>query len=51
MLLESTLVCTALRGVLAVDEGVILFSVLSGMGEGYFDVFPFQVDDVIKPLG
>ena len=48
MFLESTLMRTALRGVLTVDEGVIFFSVLSGMGEGNLDVFPFQVDNRIK---
>ena len=32
---------------LSVDEGVIFFSVLVGMCEGYFNVFPFQVDDVV----
>lgn len=33
---------------LTVDEGVILFSVLSGVSEGDFDVFSFQVDDGIE---
>ncbi len=46
--LESTLMRTSLRGVLTVDKGVIFFSVLSGMSEGYFDVFPFQVDNRVK---
>ena len=48
MFLESTLVSTSLGGVLTVDEGVIFFSVLSGVGEGYFDVFSFQVDDRVE---
>ena len=34
---------------LTVDERIIFFSVLSGMCEGDFDVFPFQVDDRVKP--
>ena len=46
--LESTLMRTSLGGMLTVDEGVIFFSVLSGMREGDFDVFPFQVDDRVK---
>ena len=46
--LESTLMCTSLGGMLTVDERVIFFSVLSGMREGDFDVFPFQVDDRVK---
>ena len=45
---ESTLMCTSLGGMLTVDKGVIFFSVLSGMREGDFDVFPFQVDDRVK---
>ena len=48
MFLESTLMRTALRGVLTVDERVVFFSVLSGMGEGYLDVFAFQMDNRIK---
>ena len=41
---------TALCGVLSVYERIIFLSILVGMRKGYFDVFPFQVDDVIKPL-
>ena len=48
---ESTLVCTSLGGVLSVDEGVVLFAVLVGMGEGYLDVLPFQVDNRVERGG
>ena len=48
MFFESTLMGTPLCGVLTVDEGVIFFSVLSGVSEGDFDVFSFQVDDGIE---
>ena len=41
-------VSTSLGGVLTVDDGVIFFSVLSGVGEVYFDVFSFQVDDRVE---
>ena len=40
--------CTALGGVLPVDKGVVLFTVLIGMCEGNLDVLSFQVDDVVK---
>ena len=48
MLLESTLMRTSLSSMLAVDERVVFFSVLSGMSEGDFDIFPFQMDDRVK---
>ena len=47
VLLESALVGAALRGVLAVDEGVVLLAVLVGVGEGDFDVLALHVDDGI----
>ena len=50
MLFQGCLVCTALGGMLAVDEGIIFLAVLVGMGEGYFDVLAFQVDNVVKAL-
>ena len=50
MLLQGTLMCAALCGVLAVDEGVIFLAVLVGMGEGYFDVLALEVDDVVEAL-
>ena len=46
---EGTLMRTTLGSMLTVDERIIFFSVLSGMREGDFDVFPFQVDDRVKP--
>ena len=39
VLLEGSLVGTALRGVLAVDERVVLLAVLVGVGESYLDIF------------
>ena len=48
MLLESTLMRTSLSSMLTVDERVVFFSVLSGMSEGDFDIFPFQMDDRVK---
>ena len=50
MLLEGTLVGTALCGMLSVDEGVVFLAVLVGMGEGYFDVLALQVDDGIEGI-
>ena len=41
---------TALCGVLSVYERIVFFSILIGMRKGNFDVFSFQVDDVIKSL-
>ena len=46
--LEGTLMSTSLGSMLPVDEGVIFFSVLSGMCKSNFDVFSFQVDDRIE---
>ena len=45
---ESGLMCSALDGMLAVDEGVILIAVLVGMGEGNLDIFALDMDDRIK---
>ena len=50
MLLESALVGTALRGVLAVDKTVVLLAILVGMGKSDLDVLPLHVNDVIKSL-
>jgi len=40
----------SLGGVLPVDEGVVLFPVLAAMGEGHFNVMPFQMDDRVQWL-
>ena len=50
MLLEGTLVCAALCGVLSVDKRVVLLAILVGMGEGYLDVVTLQVDNGIKRI-
>lgn len=42
---EGRLVGAPLRGVLPVDEGVVLLPILAAMGEGHLDVVPFQMDD------
>ena len=50
MFLESTLVGTALCGMLSVDKRVILFTILVGMGKGNLHVLSFQVDNRIKGI-
>ena len=50
VLLEGTLVGTALRGVLAVDERVVLLAILVGMGKGYLNVIALQVDDGVQRI-
>jgi len=47
---ESTLVRSAQGCVLSVDEGVVLFAILIGVGKGYFDVFAMQMDNGVKFL-
>ena len=51
VLLESTLVSAALRGMLTVDERVVLLAVLVGVRESNLYVLTFQVDDGIDALG
>ena len=48
MLLECALVRTALRGVLTVDEAVILLAILVGMCEGNLDILAHDVDDGVE---
>ncbi len=48
MLLEGTLMSTALGGVLAVYEGIVLLAILIGMGKGNLDVFALHVDNLVK---
>ncbi len=50
VLLEGTLVGAALRGVLSVDEAVVLLAVLVGMGEGYLYVLALQVYDGVEGI-
>ena len=45
--LESTLVRTTLRGVLTIDEGIILLAILSRVGESNVDALAFQMHDGI----
>ena len=51
MLLEGTLVRTALGGMLTVDERVVFLAILVGMGEGNLDILPFEMDDGVDALG
>ena len=44
MLLEGTLVGTALRGMLAVDKRVVLFAILVGMRESYLYILSLKMD-------
>ena len=51
MLLESALMGTALCCMLTVDKGVVLLTVLVGVGEGYLYVFALKVNDRIHHFG
>ena len=48
MFFESTLMGSALGCMLSVNEGIIFFSVLIGMREGYFDVGSLEMNNRIK---
>ena len=48
MLFESTLMRTTLRGVLTIDKGIVFFTILVGMGEGYLNILALQVDNGIE---
>ena len=50
VLLQGRLVRTALGGVLAVDEGVVLLAILIGVGKGNLNIFALEVDDVVEPF-
>ena len=50
MLLEGTLMGTALSGMLTIDEGIVFLTILIGMGEGNLDILAFQVDYRIKSV-
>ena len=50
VLLEGALMGTALNGVLAIDEGIILLAILVGMREGDLDVVPLEMDDGIEGI-
>ena len=51
MFLESTLVGSALRGVLTIDKRIVLLAILIGMGEGNLDILSLQMDDGIEGIG
>jgi len=48
MLLEGTLMSTALGGVLTIHEGIVLLAILIGMGKGDLDVFALHVNNLIE---
>ena len=48
MLLESTLMGTTLRGMLAIDERVVLLTILVRVRESHLDILALQVDDRIE---
>ena len=50
VLLEGTLMSTALGGVLAIHERVILLAVLVGMGKGDLDILTLEMDDRIEAV-
>ena len=50
MLLEGTLMSTALGRMLTIDEGIVFLTILIGMGKGNLDILAFQVDDGIKSV-
>src|SRR5574344_218854 len=50
MLLEGTLVRTALSSMLAVHERIVLLSVLVGMGKSNLNVLTLQMDDGIEGI-
>ena len=50
MLLEGTLVRTALCGMLTIHKRVVLLTILVGMGKGDLDILTLQVDDGIEGI-
>ncbi len=50
MFLEGTLMGTALGGMLTIDEGIVLLSILVGMGESYLDVLALHVNNLVEAL-
>ena len=50
MLLEGTLMSTALSGMLTIDKGIILLAILIGMCEGYLNVLALHMHDFIQSL-
>ena len=50
MLFESTLMGTALRRMLTIDEGMVFLTVLVSMSEGYLDILTLEMDDRIESV-
>ena len=50
MLLQRTLVRTALGRMLTVDKRIILLAILVGMRKGYLNVLTLQMHNVVQPL-
>ena len=50
MLLKSTLMCTALSGVLTIHEGIVFLAILVGMCKGNLNILPFQMNDRIQSI-
>ena len=48
MFLESTLMRTALRGMLSIDERIVLLAILVSMSEGNLNILALQVNDGIE---
>ena len=48
MLFKSTLMRTALRGMLTIHKAMVLFTILIGMGKSYLNIFAFDMNDRIK---
>ena len=48
MFFEGALMSSSLGCMLSVDKGVVLFTILSGVRKGDFDIFSFEVNDRIK---
>ena len=51
VLLQSTLMRTALCGMLPIDKGIVFLAILVSMGKGNLDVIALQVYYVIKAFG
>ena len=48
MLLESTLVCTALNSMLTIDKRIVFLTILVRMGEGYLDILALKMNNGIE---
>ena len=48
MFFESTLMGTALCGMLTIDKRVVFLTILIGVRKGHFDILTFQMDNRIE---